>query len=37
MYRDGTEIYFLPLGDDEIMGTPALFAQMLEKAGYKPT
>jgi hypothetical protein len=37
MYRNGTEIFFLPLADGEIMGTPALFAEMLEKAGYKLT
>lgn len=34
MYRRGDEVSFMPLQDDEIVGTPALFTQVLAKAGY---
>ena len=34
MYRRGDEVSFMPLQRDEIVGTPTLFTQMLEKAGY---
>ncbi len=37
MYRHATKILFLPLRDDEVIGTPTLFTKMLEKAGYKVT
>lgn len=37
MYRRGDEVSFVPLQDDEIVGTPTLFTQMLEKAGYRVT
>ncbi|WP_413724686.1 hypothetical protein [Sodalis sp. RH16] len=37
MYRRGADISFLPLQPDEIIGTPTLFTQMLEKAGYRIT
>lgn len=35
MYRRGGEVSFMPLKDDEIVGTPTLFTQMLERAGYR--
>ncbi|EKZ3164257.1 TPA: hypothetical protein L9F09_002586 [Klebsiella aerogenes] len=35
MYRRGEEVSFMPLRDDEIVGTPTLFTQMLEWAGYR--
>ena len=35
MYRRGNETSFVPLHSDEIVGTPTLFTQMLEKAGYR--
>lgn len=35
MYRRGKEISFVPLHSDEIVGTPTMFTQMLEKAGYR--
>lgn len=35
MYRRGSEVSFMPLKDDEIVGTPTLFTQMLERAGYR--
>lgn len=35
MYRRGSEVSFMPLQDDEIIGTPTLFTQMLELAGYR--
>nr|WP_205909146.1 hypothetical protein [Enterobacter asburiae] len=34
MYRRGDEVSFIPLKGDEIVGTPTLFNEMLEKAGY---
>lgn len=34
MYRRGDELSFMPLKDDEIVGTPSLFTQMLSQAGY---
>ncbi len=37
MYRRGDEVSFMPLERDEIVGTPTLFTQMLEKAGYMVT
>lgn len=35
MYRRGDEVSFMPLQDDEMVGTPTLFLQMLERAGYR--
>lgn len=35
MYRRGDEVSFMPLQDDEMVGTPTLFTQMLESAGYR--
>jgi hypothetical protein len=35
MYRRGSMISFMPLQDDEIIGTPTLFTQMMERAGYR--
>lgn len=35
MYRRGDEVSFMPLQGDEIVGTPTLFTQMLERAGYR--
>ena len=35
MYRRGNRVSFMPLKDDEIIGTPSLFTQMLVKAGYR--
>ncbi|ENF7816931.1 hypothetical protein ABR157_002711 [Enterobacter soli] len=35
MYRRGGEVSFMPLKDDEIVGTPTIFTQMLERAGYR--
>lgn len=35
MYRRGSMVSFMPLQDDEIIGTPTLFTQMLERAGYR--
>lgn len=37
MYRRGDEVSFMPLQDDEMIGTPTLFTQMLERAGYRIT
>ncbi|QHP58560.1 hypothetical protein EH204_11560 [Pectobacterium carotovorum subsp. carotovorum] len=34
-YRRGDTISFMPLKPDEIVGTPTLFTQMLERAGYR--
>ncbi|MFJ5317181.1 hypothetical protein [Pectobacterium versatile] len=34
-YRNGDTISFMPLQTDEIVGTPTLFTQMLERAGYR--
>lgn len=34
-YRKGDEISFMPLKSDEIIGTPTLVTQMLERAGYR--
>ncbi|URG50600.1 hypothetical protein IG609_008930 [Pectobacterium quasiaquaticum] len=34
-YRQGDTISFMPLQTDEIIGTPTLFTQMLERAGYR--
>ncbi|PWC10681.1 hypothetical protein B4923_16310 [Brenneria roseae subsp. americana] len=35
MYRNNDVVSFMPLQHDEIIGTPTLFTQMLEKAGYR--
>lgn len=35
MYRRGDEVSFMPLQNDEMVGTPTLFTQMLERAGYR--
>jgi hypothetical protein len=35
MYRRGDEVSFMPLQDDEMVGTPTLFTQMLERAGFR--
>lgn len=37
MYRRGSMVSFMPLQDNEIIGTPTLFTQMLERAGYRAT
>ena len=37
MYRRGDMVSFMPLKPDEIIGTPTLFTQLLEKAGYHIT
>lgn len=34
VYRRGEMVSFMPLQDDEIVGKPSLFTQMLERAGY---
>ena len=36
MYRRGDMVSFMPLQPDEIVGTPSLFAQMLEMAKSRP-
>lgn len=36
MYRRGEEVSFMPLQADEIVGTPTLFTEMLQRAGYRP-
>lgn len=36
MYRRGDMVSFMPLQSDEIVGTPTLFAQMLEMAKSRP-
>ncbi|MEX0557507.1 hypothetical protein [Raoultella terrigena] len=33
MYKRGDKVSFLPLQDDDIIGTPTLFTQMLKQAG----
>jgi len=35
MYRRGDDVSFTPLLDNEIVGSPSLFTQMLERAGYR--
>ena len=35
MYRRGDEVSFMPLQEDEVVGTPTLFTQMLKRAGYR--
>ena len=35
MYRHGDEVSFMPIKDDEIVGTPTLFTQIFEAAGYR--
>jgi hypothetical protein len=37
MYRRGDMCSFMPLRDDEIVGSPSFFTMMLEKAGYRPS
>lgn len=37
MYRRGDVASFVPLQDDEIIGTPTLFTEMLKRAGYRVT
>ena len=37
MYRRGSMVSFMPLQDYEIIGTPTLFTQMLERAGFRVT
>jgi len=37
LYRRGDEVSFVPLQPNEIIGTPTLFTEMLEKAGYRIT
>lgn len=34
MYKQGEKVSFMPLQDDDIVGSPALFTQMLTQAGY---
>lgn len=36
MYSRGDMVSFMPLQQDEIVGTPSLFAQMLEMAKSRP-
>lgn len=35
LYRNGDKLSFSKLLPDEIVGTPTLFTQMLERAGYR--
>jgi hypothetical protein len=35
MYRKGSEYSFMPLEDDDIVGKPSLFTEMLERAGFR--
>ena len=35
MYCRGNMCSFMPLRDDEIVGSPSCFTMMLEKAGYR--
>ena len=35
MYRTGRSLSIIPLADDEIVGSPSLFAKMLKLAGYR--
>lgn len=37
LYRRGDQVSFVPLQPNEIIGTPTLFTEMLEKAGYRIT
>jgi hypothetical protein len=37
MYCKGDMFSFMPLREDEIVGSPSLFTKMLEKAGYRPS
>ena len=34
-YRKGDMVSFMPLMEDEVIGTPSMFTMMLEKAGYR--
>ncbi|WP_071889303.1 hypothetical protein [Serratia rubidaea] len=35
MYRSGGHVSFMPLQPDDIVGTPKLMTQILERAGYR--
>lgn len=35
MYRRNGLVSFMPLQDDQIIGTPKLFTQILKRAGYR--
>lgn len=35
MYRKGELVSFMPLQPDDIVGTPKLITQILERAGYR--
>jgi hypothetical protein len=35
MYRKGMECSFMPLDEDDIVGKPSLFTEMLERAGFR--
>lgn len=35
MYRKGDMVSFMPLMEDEVIGTPSMFTMMLERAGYR--
>lgn len=35
MYRKGDMVSFAPLQENEIVGSPTLFTEMLERAGYR--
>ena len=37
MYRRGDVASFVPILDDEIIGTPTLFTEILKRAGYRVT
>lgn len=35
MYRKGGQVSFMPLQPEDIIGTPTLITQILERAGYR--
>lgn len=35
IYRNGDIMSFMPLQPDDIVGTPTLFTQLLERSGYR--
>lgn len=35
MYRKGDMVSFMPLMEDEVIGTPSMFTKLLERAGYR--
>lgn len=35
MYRNGSQVSFMPLQPEDIVGTPKLITQILERAGYR--